>query len=216
MGTTTARASDREKNSAKDLRRQEKNRQIVDAATQVFLEDGFSAASIDRIVERAGVSKRTLYNYYQSKEEIFIDVMEQQLGAFYKYFEPAQPAVRTLEGELRQIGNDLLAIANAPETLAIFRNIAAEAQRFPSLASRFLEESCEKVIEGLAALLLRDAAQAGLRIDDTQEAAEHFLDLLGGAAYNRVVFGTEPPMNRKKIKARTEQALRFFFKVYQS
>ncbi|HET8710606.1 MAG TPA: TetR/AcrR family transcriptional regulator [Spongiibacteraceae bacterium] len=215
MDTNVARVVKRESNTPKDLRRQEKMRQIVDAATEVFLEDGFTAASIDRIVEKAGVSKRTLYNYYPSKEEIFIDVMEKQLGAFYKYFEPSPRKFTTLEEELRQVGNDLLAIAYAPETIALFRNVAAEAQRFPKLASRFLEESCEKVIDGIAKIFEREGERAGLRIADTHEAAEHFLDLLGGAAYNRAVFGTEPNMTNKKIKARTEQALRYLFKVYE-
>lgn len=213
MNTNLARPSDRENKS--DLRRQEKSRQIIDAATDVFLEDGYSAASIDRIVERAGVSKRTLYNYYQSKEEIFIDVIHKQLNAFYSSVESHSHQPQTLAEQLMQIGIGLLTISNEPKTLALFRNIAAEAQRFPKLAHQFLDESCEKVIAGLAEIFAREGEQAGLHITDTHEASEHFLDMLGGAAYNRVVFGTAPPMKAKAIKARAEQAIRYFFKAYQ-
>lgn len=215
MDTNLAHSPAVESNSAKDLRRQEKIRQIVDAATEVFLEDGFSATSIDRIVARAGVSKRTLYNYYQSKDEIFIDVMQKQVGSFYQYFEVNSTEPRDLVDQLKQMGFDLLVIANAPGTLALFRNIAAEAQRFPNLAHRFLEESCEKVIAGLAKIIQRNSEKAGLNIKDAHEAAEHFLDLLGGAAYHRVIFGTTPAMSDKVIRGRTEQAIRYFLKAYQ-
>ena len=70
MTAKLASAPDRDTVSARDLRRQGKVRQIVDAAREVFLEYGFSAASMDEIVRRAGVSKRTLYSYYAGKDEI--------------------------------------------------------------------------------------------------------------------------------------------------
>jgi len=49
----------------------QKRRSIVDGAIRVFTENGFEASSVDRIAEVAGVSKRTVYNHFQSKEILF-------------------------------------------------------------------------------------------------------------------------------------------------
>ena len=52
-----------------------KRDQILAGARLVFLRDGFAAASTDAIASEAKVSKRTLYVYYPSKEELFAEVM---------------------------------------------------------------------------------------------------------------------------------------------
>jgi TetR/AcrR family transcriptional regulator, mexJK operon transcriptional repressor len=209
-------AADRDTASARDLRRQGKVRQIVEAAREVFMEDGFAEASMDEIVRKAGVSKRTLYNYYASKEEIFIDVMQRQLGLLYEDFGTDRKRSEALADQLQRIGIDMLRIANSPETLSLFRITAAEAHRFPKLARQFFEQSFENVIDGIAATLDRETGQPGRRIADTRQAGEYFLDLLFGTAYHRVVFGTIPPMNDKAIKARTGRALKYFFETYQA
>ena len=48
-----------------------KRQTILAGATKVFTENGFEASSMDRIAEVAGVSKRTVYNHFQSKEMLF-------------------------------------------------------------------------------------------------------------------------------------------------
>jgi TetR/AcrR family transcriptional regulator of autoinduction and epiphytic fitness len=48
-----------------------KRQAILEGAIKVFTEQGFGAASMDAIAEVAGVSKRTVYNHFQSKEALF-------------------------------------------------------------------------------------------------------------------------------------------------
>ena len=202
--------------SARELRRQNKKRQIVEAAREVFLQEGFSGASVDAIVHKAGVSKRTLYSYYAGKEEIFIDVMQVQLGALYRQFETDPKHPGRLADRLQRIGVELLRIANSPQTLALFRITAAEANRFPALARLFFEERFEKVIDGIAAMLEQEGRNSEVRIRDARQAGEHFLDLVFGTAYHRVVFGTIPPMNAKTIEARVGRALEYFLETYRT
>src|SRR3954453_1937561 len=56
---------------AGDQRRQERCRQIVDAATQLFAELGYSACEMDRLAAKLKIAKGTLYLYFKSKEELF-------------------------------------------------------------------------------------------------------------------------------------------------
>ncbi|WP_317928939.1 TetR/AcrR family transcriptional regulator [Halioxenophilus sp. WMMB6] len=204
-----------ERISGRDQRRMQKEEQIVTAAAELFFKEGYGGTSMDRIVEAASVSKRTLYNYYKSKDEIFIDVIQRQLGAIYQNFEPGELDNLNLAQQLQKIGEHILQLANAEQTLALFRNLVAESQRFPKLAHHFLEQSLERVIAGIAELCERQAETANLVIADPHAAAEHFLDMVTGSAYNRVIFGTTLPMNNQKIKARTQQAVDYFFRAFR-
>src|SRR5262249_1795019 len=58
-----------------------KRRQIMTGASAVFLDQGFDAASMGEIARKAGVSKGTLYVYFDSKEALFEAIVEEQCRA---------------------------------------------------------------------------------------------------------------------------------------
>ena len=53
-----------------------KRKQIIKAATSEFLKQGFQGCGMDRIAQCANVSKRTIYNHFTSKEELFLSILE--------------------------------------------------------------------------------------------------------------------------------------------
>ena len=55
-----------------------KRRQIVEGAQRVFMSHGFDAASMGEIAKAAGVSKGTLYVYFQNKEQLFEAIVQQE------------------------------------------------------------------------------------------------------------------------------------------
>ena len=66
---------------ATDKTRRNGSRQaIVEAATGLFLERGYGAVSMDELAEAAGVARRTLYNQFASKEEIFREMLLRVAG----------------------------------------------------------------------------------------------------------------------------------------
>ena len=58
-----------------------KRRQIIAGARALFLAQGFDGASMDAIARKAGVSKGTLYVYFESKEQLFEAIVEDERGA---------------------------------------------------------------------------------------------------------------------------------------
>src|SRR5215204_1625614 len=84
--------------------------QILSGARRVFLRDGFAAASTDAIAAEARVSKRTLYVYYPSKEELFADVMRK-----LTIENPQTRALESMEemapGSEEELRRDLLELA---------------------------------------------------------------------------------------------------------
>jgi len=68
--------------SRRELHREERRRAILDAAKVVFAEKGYDAATLDVIALKAGYAKGTIYLDFPSKEELFLSVIEAEVGKF--------------------------------------------------------------------------------------------------------------------------------------
>ena len=190
------------------------SRRILDAATQLFLEEGFAATSIDKIVERASISKRTLYSRYRSKEQIFVAIMRDQSASVLYDLDIADYTSGTIAEDLYKFGVDLLRVANRPVSVALFRNVAGEAQRFPELARDL--DLFATVLSIVSQILEAEIRKGGVRIDDTRQAAEYFFDNLFGMAFHSVIFGTKPPMTEAIIDARARKATDYFLRAFRA
>src|ERR1700753_3833872 len=80
--------------AATSTRRPEKTEKIVEAASQLFLEQGYGAVSMDQIARDAGVSKATVYAHFESKENLFAAIIQDGCTA---YAEGIVPAVAELD-----------------------------------------------------------------------------------------------------------------------
>jgi AcrR family transcriptional regulator len=92
--------SPRTKEQFQDIREERKN-QIIDAALEVFAEYGYHKSSISQIAKEAKISKGLMYNYFQNKEELLVEVMrdgiQYLLRSFIEYTnEPAQIQLRNM------------------------------------------------------------------------------------------------------------------------
>ena len=74
---------------------------IVEAAQRLFLERGFGSVSMDELAEAAGVARRTLYNQFASKEEIFREMLLRVSGQLEDAFPPGIETQGDVEEVLR-------------------------------------------------------------------------------------------------------------------
>jgi TetR/AcrR family transcriptional regulator, mexJK operon transcriptional repressor len=152
---------------------------ILDAATELFLGEGYGATSIEAIAQRAGISKRTFYHRFPDKAALFAAVV-------HRIIEGLRPPAGTtlyegsgLDEILGQLARLLLRAALAPMALALNRLMIAEAQRFPELAAIAAREGSRTEVVGRIAAMLDGEARAGrLAIDRTGFAAEQFLQMV--------------------------------------
>jgi AcrR family transcriptional regulator len=177
-----------------------KGEAIASAAVRLFLRDGYERTSVDAIAAEAGVSKRTIYNRYRDKENLFLSVLRDTYAAMMVTFREIAEARL---GEARSDGTgdvqrDLTAFARevaarvttAPERTALVRLILAEAPFFPGLLRQeFGPQTMHGTIERSLARL---AAAGRLAIDDPAEAADHLLALTTNQINVRTLFGTAP------------------------
>jgi AcrR family transcriptional regulator len=102
---------------------------ILEAATELFLAEGYGSTSIEAIARRAGVSKRTLYDRFDDKPALFTAVVHRIIGQIRP--PPNVPLVEgaTLADILQRLALLILHAALAPQAIALHRALRAEAQR---------------------------------------------------------------------------------------
>src|SRR3954471_24191669 len=106
--------------------------QILEAALEVFAECGLSAARLEDIGKRAGVSKGTIYLYFPNKEELFREVIRSTVVAQIEQAELAVAnATRTAAESLTSIMRGSFEFLRTPTYAAIFRLVNAELYNFP-------------------------------------------------------------------------------------
>ncbi|MGF1513481.1 MAG: TetR/AcrR family transcriptional regulator [Elainellaceae cyanobacterium] len=155
--------------------RSDKAEAILMGALQVFMADGYAAASMNRIASAAGVSKPTLYSYFQDKEGLFVALIQKltQRSSSILFSLPTTPEAQAEPKQmLRQMATSVLEefSGNQP-LLTLMRLIIGESERFPHLAETFVRDIQKPLLERLTAYL---ASQPQLNLPDPMVAARIF------------------------------------------
>jgi AcrR family transcriptional regulator len=77
--------------------RESRKQQIMDVAMRLFANNGFKSTSISIIAKEAGISKGLLYNYFESKEDLLIQIVEKGFKEMLDYFDPNKDGILTRE-----------------------------------------------------------------------------------------------------------------------
>lgn len=193
------------------VRTEAKREAIVKAAAEVFRESGFEGASMAEIAARVGGSKATLYGYFGSKEDLFIEVTH---GLARSHFEPIFAALEKdnddLQQALQRFGERTLAVLCLEAPIQARRTIIAESGR-SDIGKRFFESGPKRGLVELSNFLGSQMAKGKLRPTDPLVAARHLTALLDSETITPRVFGIEAQLSRKFIKEATARALQTFF-----
>jgi TetR/AcrR family transcriptional repressor of mexJK operon len=172
-----------------------KGEAIAQAALRLFLRDGYERTSVDAIAAEAGVSKRTIYNRYGDKENLFRSVLQDtydsMMATFRGIAEKHLSEVTDVQQSLTACALEVArTMTTAPERIALVRLIMAEAPFFPALLRA--EQGSFTMHGHIRAFLARLAGQGRLAITDPTEAAEHLVALTINQINARTMFGVVP------------------------
>ncbi len=150
---------------------------ILDVAAEVFMEVGFSAASMSTIAARVGGSKGTLYNYFESKEALF----EAYIQRYCAFQQEAMDELLASRGDLREtllgVGRSYLDVSVSERGIRNFTLIAAEAHRAPEIGRAFYAAGPLRGIRRLIDFMATASADGRLRPCDPERAAYQFIAL---------------------------------------
>lgn len=166
-----------------------KRRSIVAAATRVFLAQGYEAASMDGVAAEAGASKRTVYNHFPSKRDLFRAVV----GALYAGLLESEPggmsADEPPEKALPRFVRKLLVYLRRPEVTGLLRLVISEQHRFPELAQDLQSEGKGVALGLLETYLAAQHARRRLDIADPRLAAQQLMGAVKEVLFWPVMLG---------------------------
>lgn len=188
--------------------------EILDVAGQVFLEEGYAAASMSAIAARLGGSKGTLYNYFSSKEDLFHAYVERQCALSAETIFGGDTEGDDLEAVLTDLGTRYLTRLTSGEMMRHIRTIVAEAGRNPEIGAIFFESGPGHGRVRLAALFERPIAEGRMNATDPLRAADQFLALCQATLYKRRLFNVTGVPDAAAIRKDVEAAVATFMAAY--
>ena len=183
---------------------------MLSAARDIFLEHGFSGASIEDVVSRTGGSKASLYSYFGSKEGLFGEMVSAGCKEFLRNVAIPTAIDGSLQQTLKAFGLRFFKLYTEPGRVKLMRAVIAEATRFPQFALQLYNEGPQQVRIGLSTFFKQCHAEGLLRAPNPDLAAIQFITLVKGHCQFRSLFGLSPLALDITPTAFIDEAVRIF------
>ena len=168
---------------------------IVLAAKRVFLEKGFQYATMDEIAAQAQTTKRTVYNHFKNKEELFHAIIAEVSRLFLAKLPVPDRASEDIGGQFKAFAARFSELCSWSDAVSLQRVLLSEFHQFPDL-SRELYESAAMSAEAILAGYIEYLGKNGrLAVTDPLLAARLLLDGATASARLRALYGVDEPLS---------------------
>lgn len=187
---------------------------ILAVAAQVFQELGYERTSMDEIAARMGGSKVTLYGYFSSKQQLFLEVANRMatrhLGPAYDELVPGSDDLARV---LRRFGEKFLTFICTPEATGTYRMVVAQSGQ-SDIGRQFFELGPKRGEDTIAAFLQSEMDGGRLKRADASVATLHLTGLLSAEVLHRILMGAMASPTRQQIKRIVDRAVTVFTVAY--
>jgi len=199
-------------NAAKKLT-EIKREDIIQAAIDEFKENGFKATSMDRIAATAQVSKRTVYNHFESKEVLFQAITQQLCDNFSQVSDHPYDPETPLSAQLEMIAKQEMDYLISPDFLSTMKMITAESLSSPELIRSNLDDFQESGI-GVVKWITQADKDGKLITTDPVMAGKQFLALIEAFALWPQLYGYKGMPSKKEQQEVIDSAVEMFLNNY--
>ena len=182
---------------------------IIDAAERVIVAEGLAGASMAAIAAEAGMSKRTLYDVFDSRTALFASLIRRLHKMVTRPLKDSELDLPLCE-RLRLLLTPTDDKFTDPLPLAILRAVIAEAERQPELVREFLQEGPYAFFGMVRLELDRSVARGEIRVSDTEAAARLMADMAHGSVLEHLLQNESACGRRQAYERRVELAIRVF------
>lgn len=188
----------------------EKRNQILEAASDLLLQNGFSATSMDMVAKKAGVSKQTVYSHYNNKDALFTAVIEKKCREYQMDEEHMQTGDYSAQQVLFTVGDQFVQLLMDPSVIAMYRLVIGEVTSNPHVAELFYQAGPQQAMDVLSSFM---QAHPELNLPKTQADywTNAFFNLLKGEFHMRTMLGLPYVMSDQQrhadVRKTVEQTL---------
>jgi len=189
-----------------------KEQEVLDVATDYFLEHGFQGASINAMARSSGISKESIYRYFSSKKQLFEAVIGRELAEY-------QASLRRLSAEktldlrsaLITFAETVMTVVTTDRTLAMRRLIFDEARRTPDVGQHYFKIGPEQALGAFEEILKSHRAESDF---EPAVLSRYFLAMTSWRTMLERECGVSPVPTRAEIRARVESIVTDFMKAF--
>jgi AcrR family transcriptional regulator len=189
-----------------------KEREVLDVATDYFLEHGYQGASINAMARSSGISKESIYRYFSSKKQLFEAVIGRELLEY-------QSRLRRLSAEktmdLREalitIAETALNVVTTDRTLALRRLIFDEARRSPDVGQHYYQIGPEYAFTTFEEIFRAHRTESDF---DPAALSRHFLAMISWNVMLERECGVRPVLTRAEMRTWVESVVHDFMKAF--
>jgi AcrR family transcriptional regulator len=192
-----------------------KRQQILEGARKVFHENGFDAASMNDIARVAGVSKGTLYVYFENKERLFLELIAEEKRADLWPIISLDHEDHDIAMVLNNFGQEFLKLLTRPYYIKAMRTVFSIVERMPEVGADYYSRGPQICMGKLADYLEAQTKAGVVEIKDPLLAAQQFMDLSQAGILRKLLFNAAPTPKASEIALQVSQAVTFFLKVYK-
>lgn len=168
----------------------ERLRRLRNSATELFLEHGYEATSMDMLIQKVGGSRRNIYERFGGKEGLFSVVIAEECKKLAGPLESLTLEDGCVRQTLEKFGEEILRIIKKPRVIELHRLMIAEGKRFPRLSRTIWSAGHHNAKSVLAAWIQRQQEQAKLRPAlEASGLAYAFIHMVTGEAQLQLLSG---------------------------
>ncbi|MGB6537496.1 MAG: TetR/AcrR family transcriptional regulator [Xanthobacteraceae bacterium] len=180
-------------------RKAERPQEIIEAAFAEFSRNGYATTTLERIAERAGVTKGTIYVYFENKEHLFISMVEESTKAAH---ETVQEMYETHEGSTVELLRAQFSfiyrhIVEDKRRREVVRMLIAEASRFPELADHYYDEILRPCLDQLKQAIQRGIDRGEIRKCSIVDSPQVVIAPIALVDVWMMMFGDRQPLDLK-------------------
>jgi len=180
-------------------RKAERPQEIIEAAFGEFSRNGYATTTLERIAERAGVTKGTIYVYFESKEHLFISMVREFTKAAHEnvqelYETHDGSTAELLRAQFRLIYQHLVDDKRRRE---VVRMLIAESSRFPELADRYYDEILRPCLDMLNQVIRRGVERGEIRQSAVVDAPQVVIAPIALVDLWMMMFDDRQPLDLK-------------------
>lgn len=165
-----------------------KRKNIIEAATDLFLEHGFSQTSMDLVANIAGVSKQTVYSHFSNKDALFCAVIELKCAEYQLDPEHMEGDELLPRDVMIRIGDQFVSLLKDPKVVAMYRVVIGEATNTPHVAELFYLAGPKYAIDSLSQFMQANV-YLKLSANEAYYWSVAFFNMLKGEFHMLSLFG---------------------------
>lgn len=192
-----------------------KNTAILEAASLLFMENGFDGTSMDEVARQAGVSKQTVYSHFANKEQLFSASIRGKIEEYFPDRALKEMQVHTLQDDLKAVCRTYCNLLVSEDAIAMFRVLTGAAAKNSNLAKIFWAAGPAEMLVKLIDFLQSWIDRGELKVKDPERAAMQLISLLKGSVHFKLSIGLIDSVTEEQLDAHVDECVSAFLKIHR-